>query len=137
MGEITLFAGTPQFCGLCEPHEPHIVGTYDTVRYGMLDRFCPGFPGPGELFRVVGYLRGSAEFPTIFRWARGSQVVEPRTEYLGEVQGELAEQKVATLYESIRARCWLRKQREEAERLYGPEELDWEFLKALKEDGGA
>ncbi len=32
-------------CVSCDQHPPHIVGFYDTVSMGTLQRFCPGIPG--------------------------------------------------------------------------------------------
>jgi len=36
------YEGTPDYCGSTESHHPHVVGIYDTRRWGSLQVFCPG-----------------------------------------------------------------------------------------------
>jgi len=48
--EREVFAGTRMSCGDDKPHRPHITGTYNTVRYGVLHYYCPGCSG--EEFEV-------------------------------------------------------------------------------------
>jgi hypothetical protein len=43
--EREVYAGTRMSCGKEEQHRPHITGTYDTVRYGVLHYYCPGKSG--------------------------------------------------------------------------------------------
>jgi len=43
--ERVVFAGTRMSCGSEEAHCPHITGTYNTVRYGVLHYYCPGRSG--------------------------------------------------------------------------------------------
>jgi len=39
------FFGEHRFCGRTYPHIPHVIGEYDTVRYGKLPVFCTGKSG--------------------------------------------------------------------------------------------
>jgi hypothetical protein len=60
------------FCDLKTPHPPHVLGTYDTVRHGVLARFCLGregeVPGQGGLHIVVTERApGAPEYPGIAR----------------------------------------------------------------------
>jgi hypothetical protein len=45
--EVEKYEGTRMSCGKKEPHCPHITGTYNTVRYGKLHYYCPGWSGEG------------------------------------------------------------------------------------------
>jgi hypothetical protein len=45
--EVEKYEGTRMSCGKKEPHYPHITGTYNTVRYGVLHYYCPGWSGDG------------------------------------------------------------------------------------------
>ena len=62
------FEGTRRDCDCPTPHVPHVVGCYDTVRYGRLQRWCLGregeIPGQGRLNIVVrDYEPGAPEYP--------------------------------------------------------------------------
>jgi hypothetical protein len=54
--------GTRMSCGNEEPHRPHITGTYDTVRYGVLHYYCPGRSG-GEYEIYEDRWFGDAQTP--------------------------------------------------------------------------
>lgn len=45
------------------PHAPHIVGYYNTVRHGKLERFCRGKSGEGIQINEQEYAKGSAATP--------------------------------------------------------------------------
>lgn len=62
------FEGTRRDCDCPTPHVPHVVGCYDTVRYGRLQQWCLGregeIPGQGRLNIVVtDYEPGAPEYP--------------------------------------------------------------------------
>ena len=44
------------YCGVAEPHPPHIIGHYNTVRAGLLEYFCLGKEGivevNGKMYRL-------------------------------------------------------------------------------------
>jgi len=74
------FRGSSVHCGATVPHRPHRVGTYRTVRWGVLDRFCLGSPDAagyegsnGIAWHLWGreYLlyQGSSEVPS-YLWER-------------------------------------------------------------------
>jgi len=54
-------------CEIKTPHFPHIIGQYDTVRYGKLDKFCEGIPGDPPLFRAK-FIKGDAWVPDTLIW---------------------------------------------------------------------
>ena len=39
------YFGEHRRCGRVYPHPPHVLGTYQTIRYGSLPVFCSGVPG--------------------------------------------------------------------------------------------
>ena len=103
--KIHVFFGSMEFCGSAEPHYPHVTGTYDTVRYGQLERYCPGVPGAGVEYRIVGHLSGTPGFPGVLRWVEGSQFIDPGRMYLGERQdGAVHDEIVAEVMTRIRVR---------------------------------
>ena len=56
------------YCTNHKPHPPHVVGHYNTVRYGALEYFCLGregeIPGQGQLYIVVTDREpGAPEYP--------------------------------------------------------------------------
>lgn len=62
------FQGTPApYCQKEGPHPPHRVGTYKTVRFGGLERFCRGEEGGGLTINVSENFSGSAETPSRYR----------------------------------------------------------------------
>ena len=106
MGEkkIHVFEGTMRFCGRTEPHFPHAYESYKTV-IGWLSRFCPGVPGPGVEYRIVGYLQGDPRMPSVLRWVEGNEFVEPDRMYLGEKQTpEIHDEIVKDVLVQIRVR---------------------------------
>jgi len=48
-------------------HEPHVVSYYETVRYGVLEKFCVGRNSK----TVTSYTPGSAEYPSILTLKEG------------------------------------------------------------------
>lgn len=118
--------GSLRWCGNPAAHYPHATGSYDTVRHGTLDRFCPGLPGPGVEFRVVGYLPGDPTMPDVFRWVPGTQISVPGRSYLGERVGEAAQDAADQLYAQIRARVEVMRRLAAARERLGEESLDQE-----------
>lgn len=55
-------------CKCDSPHEPHSVGQYGTVCYGVLDYICPGVPGEG--WEHVETYKGNAHSPSHIKWRR-------------------------------------------------------------------
>ena len=63
--------GTKYHCKIEEPHAPHVVSHYETVRYGLLEIFCLGKEGiievNGKRYKlnivVTNYSEGSPETP--------------------------------------------------------------------------
>ena len=66
------------YCQIREPHVPHLIDTYNTVRYGELDHFCTGKEGEIDgchLTIVIAHRgAGSPEYPGN---ASGSYVLRP------------------------------------------------------------
>jgi hypothetical protein len=61
--------GSNNFCGDRTPHFPHWTGdSYETVRYGTVQRFCPGVQGPGKEFSVIRREPGSGDNLAILEW---------------------------------------------------------------------
>lgn len=123
MGIVT-FAGSCRWCGNPDPHLPHTTGQYDTVRHGWLDTFCPGLPGAGAEFKVVGFLPGSAYNPTVFRWTTPDGPAEHPRFYLGERRGAAAQAEADEIYASIRFQIDAARRLAEARERLGPEELN-------------
>lgn len=65
-------------CGIQEPHAPHTITQYNTVRYGCLDKFCLGKEGatPEGYIHIIieSQISGSPEFPAK---ARGFWFIVP------------------------------------------------------------
>lgn len=57
------FVGAFRPCDSAQPHPPHLVGSYSTVAYGRLDRFCPGVSGDEVSITVEKERHGSADTP--------------------------------------------------------------------------
>lgn len=64
----TTYRGTLMPCGNREPHDAHVLGTYSTVRWGLLQRFCVGV---GQTVSCVA--RGSAELAAEYEVTTPSQ----------------------------------------------------------------
>lgn len=104
MPDVVTYAGSMRWCGNPEPHLPHGTGGYSTVRHGRLDKFCPGLPGPGAAFKVIGYLPGNPLTPTVLRWTSPDGPAKHNRYYLGERQGEEAQKALDGIYASIQTR---------------------------------
>lgn len=61
------FSGTRRVCSCRDPHIPHSVGCYSTVRYGTLEYYCLGVSGDGLEIVVEWTQPGSPEMPSSAR----------------------------------------------------------------------
>ena len=55
-----VLSGTCYKCEVTTPHLPHIMGSYSTIRSGVLDDFCPGISGNGFKITILSELKGDA-----------------------------------------------------------------------------
>lgn len=51
-------------CSNTQPHPPHKCGSYSTIRYGELSRFCEGKLSENQAFESYVYSQGCACTPT-------------------------------------------------------------------------
>jgi hypothetical protein len=120
------FFGSLCPCGSVEPHLPHSLGEYETVRYGRLSRFCPGMPGPGAEFRVIALGYGDPHSPSRITVVTPPDAAAPPRGRLGDYRGEEAECEAAELYARLRAHARveaaLERGRQWYEAHYGPED---------------
>ena len=65
--ESYVFRGHHVGCSNSQPHPPHKVGEYDTVRYGELSKFCKGILADNECYEDYFYSVGCACTPTKFK----------------------------------------------------------------------
>ncbi len=102
MTKIHIQVGSVDQCDNDRPHYPHVLRTYRTVCYGVLENFCPGIPGPGAEFRWVGFCEGGPDYPAILRWVEGNEYLDPDEQGWGEVQGPHVHEKLLRRFRLVK-----------------------------------